>query len=392
MAAAVARQLRTSVAPMVDVTDPCFLRLLRLISPFGNHQLWTEMVHANAFSRGQLHQNPAKLAQHIPLRELQDFAPHVVVQIGASAPDDAHAAVGRLAELGVRHVNLNCGCPSRNVQMGSFGAVLMKSPGLAAEIIGAMRDAARGSTCEVSVKCRIGIDDDESSGFLRRFIAAVADQQCSDAARPARIVLHARRAWLSGLSPKQNRKVPELNHQRVHEMVREFPHVSFVVNGGIDSVDAVRYHLARADGVMLGRKIREDPWFLAQLDQHVYGAPQHQIPSAAGVLAQYIQFADQMHSQYGTRYTILARPLYALFSGRRARAMRTHLGAAISRATAVPGADGSPTYAVPFGILVQDALRSAELEFRMRVGMLEPDAGADIGPREPETKQPAVAC
>ncbi|KAJ2755215.1 hypothetical protein IWQ56_006433, partial [Coemansia nantahalensis] len=357
--AAAARQLRTSVAPMIDVTDPYFLRLLRLISPFGHHELWTEMVHANAFSRGRLVEDPTRLAQHIPLRELRDFAPHVVVQIGASAPGDAHAAVRELAKLGVRHVNLNCGCPSRNVQMGSFGAVLMKSPDLAAAIVDAMRDAARGSACSVSVKCRIGIDADESPEFLRRFISAIAGRQRPDAGHPARIVLHARRAWLSGLSPKKNRTVPALNHERAYEMAREFPHVSFVVNGGVDSVDDVVGHLAHADGVMIGRKIREDPWFLAQLDHHVYGVPQAQIPSAADVLAQYTQFADEMHSLHGTRYTVFARALHAFFVGPGAKAVRGHLGAAISAATASRGADGARTYAAPFSVLVQDAVRSA---------------------------------
>ncbi|KAJ2783944.1 hypothetical protein H4R18_001427 [Coemansia javaensis] len=378
-----ARRLRTSVAPMVDVTDPCFLRLLRLVSPFGNHELWTEMVHANAFSRGGLHhQSAARLAQHIPVRELRDFASGVVVQIGASAPDDAHAAVRALARLGVRRVNLNCGCPSRNVQMGSFGAVLMKSPDRAAAIVDAMRDAASDAACEISVKCRIGVDDDESPEFLRRFIAAVtASASATGRSQPPppllplcrspRIVLHARRAWLHGLSPKENRSVPALNHQRVRDMVREFPHVSFVANGGIDSVDAVRRHLDVADAVMVGRKVREDPWFLARLDRDLYAVPAHRIPAAADVLDQYVRFADHMHDQYATRYTILARPLYALFAGRRARAMRSHLGRAIARAKNHPARidddDDDSTaayYSAPFSELVLDAVHCAEREHR----------------------------
>ncbi|PIA19522.1 dihydrouridine synthase [Coemansia reversa NRRL 1564] len=315
MASAVMHRFRTSVAPMVDVTDPCFLRLLRLISPFGNHQLWTEMIHANAFSRGRIHMDPPKLAMHLPLRELQDFASGIVAQIGAANPDDAHAAVKELTKLGVRHVNLNCGCPSRNVQMGAFGAILMKSPALVSDIVNAMQDAARDTRCHISVKCRIGVDEDESPEFLRRFVSTVVSRHIQGSENPVSLVLHARRAWLKGLSPKQNRTMPVLNHARVHEMVREFPHTAFIINGGIDTADAVIEHLAQADGVMIGRKIREDPWFLSQLDQRVYGVSAEDIPPAAEVLAEYVKFADYIHSQYDTKYSILSRPLFAFFHG-----------------------------------------------------------------------------
>ncbi|KAJ1940612.1 hypothetical protein FBU59_003759, partial [Linderina macrospora] len=343
-----APRFRTSVAPMIDVTDPCFLRLLRLISPTQNHQLWTEMIHANAFSRGHIHADRVKLAQNIPLHELADYAHGVVVQIGSSAPDDAAMAVQELGRLGVRHVNLNCGCPSRNVQMGAFGAVLMQSPELAGQIVRAMAEAATDGM-HISVKCRIGIDHDESKEFLQRFIEAVGGLT----AHPVSFVLHARRAWLDGLSPEQNRRVPALNYERTYEMIKAFPHTSFVVNGGIDSVDAVRMQLDKADGVMLGRKIREDPWFLASLDQHIYGVPEQQIPSHALVLQEYLRFADAMHADYSTRYTVLARPLYAFFHGGKGKAMRRHLGHAIAQAK-VRSSDGI-TYAVPFSDLVNDA-------------------------------------
>ncbi|KAJ2681553.1 hypothetical protein H4R19_007319, partial [Coemansia spiralis] len=125
---------------------------------------------------------------------------------------------------------------------------------------------------------------------------------------------------------------------------------------------AVVGHLAHADGVMVGRKVMDDPWFLAQLDRHVYGVPQAQIPAAADVLAQYTQFADHMHGLYGTRYTVLARPLYAFFAGHRGRALRGQLGTAISRATTSRSANGPRTYAIPFGVVVQEAMRSVELD------------------------------
>ncbi|KAJ2742532.1 hypothetical protein GGI20_004417 [Coemansia sp. BCRC 34301] len=298
MALRLGRAFRTSVAPMIDVTDPYFVRLLRLISPFGNHRLWTEMVHANAFSRGRIHLDSKKLSQHLPLHELcGDFASGIVVQIGASHPDDAFAAVSELANLGVRHVNLNCGCPSRNVQMGSFGAVLMKSPEHTADIVRAMSEASSQEGREpmtVSVKCRIGIDEDESPEFLRRFLTTVISRGRASQGGDIEFILHARRAWLSGLSPEQNRIIPQLNHARAYEMIKEFPLTSFVVNGGIDTVEAVEEHLRVADEVMLGRKIKEDPWFLSQLDHRIYGVAADQLPDPISVLSEYADFVDQL--------------------------------------------------------------------------------------------------
>ncbi|KAJ2222911.1 hypothetical protein H4R99_005907 [Coemansia sp. RSA 1722] len=382
--AATAGRMRTSVAPMIDVTDPCFLRLLRLISPFGNHQLWTEMVHANAFSRGQMHLDQIKLAHHIPIHELEDFAHGTVVQIGASDPNDAYAAVSELRQMGVRHVNLNCGCPSRNVQMGSFGAVLMTRPELAAQIVKSMLVAATESPTEnsppahISVKCRIGIDEDESPEFLRLFIDSIinaTDSVAAASSAPVSFVLHARRAWLSGLSPEQNRSVPLLNHARAYEMARDYPHTQFVVNGGADSIQAVHDHLQNVDGVMIGRKIRENPWFLSELDQHVYGEPAQNIPLITDVLDEYLRFADHMHSEYAMRYTRLARPLYALFAGRKGKAFRRHLGQALvqarsergcSNGDADAGADtGSGAesgYRVRFSEVVAEAAHNAEQE------------------------------
>ncbi|KAJ2884419.1 hypothetical protein IWW38_005430, partial [Coemansia aciculifera] len=289
MALRLGHAIRTSVAPMIDVTDPCFLRLLRLISPFGNHRLWTEMVHANAFSRGRIHMDASKLSQHLPLHELSsDFASGIVVQIGACHPDDAFTAVSELAKLGVRHVNLNCGCPSRNVQMGSFGAVLMKSPEHTADIVRAMSEAASENgrqSLTVSVKCRIGIDEDESPEFLRRFLTAVISRGRASQGSDIEFILHTRRAWLNGLSPEQNRIIPQLNYARAYEMIKEFPMTSFVVNGGLDTVEAVRDHLRMADEVMIGRKVREDPWFLSQLDHHIYAVSEDQLPDPIAVLS-----------------------------------------------------------------------------------------------------------
>ncbi|KAJ1668299.1 hypothetical protein IW140_000396 [Coemansia sp. RSA 1813] len=370
------QRFRTSVAPMVDVTDPCFLRLLRLISPFGNHQLWTEMIHANTFSRGKMHHDRTKLAYHVPVTELHDFADGIVVQLGASQPSDAYEAVHALASLGVRHVNLNCGCPSRNVQMGAFGAVLMKTPEETAQIVRAMVQAA----CEaevaaaatttgshgmaISVKCRIGIDDNESLGFLENFVSSVTEAGGSS----VDLVVHARRAWLAGLSPKENRTVPQLNHTRVYEVAAKFPHVRISLNGGIDTVDAVAQHLQSPliASVMIGRKIREDPWFLALLDQNIYGVPEAQIPKRARVLDQYLGFADAMHEDIGVRYSVFGRPLYAFFTGRKGRAMRAHMCRLFAQARKQAAGQSSGAihqYAVPFSQIVREAEAAAEAEY-----------------------------
>ncbi|KAJ2389110.1 hypothetical protein GGI23_005905 [Coemansia sp. RSA 2559] len=373
---AIQQRFRTSVAPMLDVTDPCFLRLLRLISPFGKHQLWTEMMHANMFSRGQQHHDRIKVAHHVPVRELRDFADGIVVQLGASQADDAYAAVHALASLGVQHVNLNCGCPSRSVQMGAFGATLMKTPDKTAQIVQAMARAAKeaGGGMAVSVKCRIGIDEDESLGFLERFVSAVTDGGAA-----VDVVLHARRAWLSGLSPKENRTAPPLNHARVHEVAAKFPHVRVALNGGIDSIEAVARHLETPaiSSVMMGRKIREDPWFLAQLDRHIYGIPECEIPERAHVLGQYLAFADDMRRDVGVRYSVLARPLYAFFGGRKGRAMRANMGRLIAQAKGQ--ASG---YAVPFSQIVREAEAAAQAEHverQARAGVMGSEGGVQPG-------------
>ncbi|KAI9505083.1 hypothetical protein GGI25_000408 [Coemansia spiralis] len=379
------RRLRTSVAPMIDVTDSYYLRLLRLISPFGNHQLWTEMIHANTFSHGHMHLNKRKLVQHIPIRELQDFSHGVVVQIGASQPEDAYIAVRELAKLGIRHINLNCGCPSRDVQMGSFGVVLMKTPETTAQIVQAMSLAAKEASgppdsssgaasrsIKISVKCRIGVDEDESPEFLYRFIDTITDK--SSPSDPVDIILHARRAWLQGLSPEENRIVPQLNHTRVYEMTKAFPHLSFSINGGIDSVDAVAKHLesSKIDSVMMGRKIREDPWFLSLLDQHIYGVAEGLVPSHMDVLARYMEFADEMHKEYATRYSVLGRPLGAFFHGRKGRSMRAHLNHMFAQARIKsPGSSAKRgcvhRYSATFSELLQEAMGRAEAEHNERV-------------------------
>ena len=192
-----------------------------------------------------------------------DPAEHpVALQVGGNEPD----ALARCAEFGARagydEINLNCGCPSDRVQEANFGACLMGNPQRVAAGVAAMR-AAVG--VPITVKCRIGIDDSEEYSFLKRFVETVAAAGCGT------FIVHARKAWLSGLSPKENREIPPLQYPTVYRLKREFPQLRIVINGGIRSLAEAEEHLRHVDGVMLGREAYENPWLLAEADARLFG-------------------------------------------------------------------------------------------------------------------------
>ena len=189
----------------------------------------------------------------------------MALQLGGSEPADlAHCA--RLGEQwGYDEINLNCGCPSERVQRGAFGACLMNEPQLVADCVKAMVDVVQ---VPVTVKHRIGIDKDESYGFVRDFIGTVAAAGCKV------FIVHARNAWLKGLSPKENREVPPLRYAVVHQLKRDFPHLTIAINGGIQTDDVVHEQLDHLDGVMVGREAYHNPWWLARWDALYYGAPE----------------------------------------------------------------------------------------------------------------------
>ncbi len=243
---------RLSVAPMMDWTDRHCRYLHRQISR--RALLYTEMVTAPALVRGG--------ARHL-LAHHPDEHP-VAVQLGGSDPAELAEAAHIAAEEGFSEVNLNVGCPSDRVQSGCFGAVLMKRPELVAECVAAM--AAR-SGAEITVKCRIGVDEDNPREVLPRFLETVA------AAGVRHVIVHARKAWLAGLSPRQNREIPPLEHALVLEMVAAFPELSLSLNGGIGSLQAAQEWLERGmDGVMVGRAAYHTPYdLLAQADARIWG-------------------------------------------------------------------------------------------------------------------------
>ncbi|MCB1355331.1 MAG: tRNA dihydrouridine(20/20a) synthase DusA [Maritimibacter sp.] len=305
---------RLSVAPMMDWTDRHCRFFHRLMS--GEALLYTEMVTAPALVRGgALH-----LLDHAP--EEQPLA----LQLGGSDPEELAEAT-RLAEArGFAEVNLNVGCPSDRVQSGAFGAVLMKTPDLVADCVSAMQAAA--THAEITVKCRIGVDEQEPRDVLPAFLDRMR------AAGVTRMAIHARKAWLQGLSPKENRDIPPLDHALVHEMKRAFPDLHLSINGGIETLDEARAHLeAGMDGVMIGRAAYHTPALLLGADAALFG----HLPTAktAHDVAREMLPYIEAHLSAGGRAHDVTRHMLGLFAGRPgARAWRR----ALSEGASAPGA------------------------------------------------------
>lgn len=238
------------VAPMMDWTDRHCRYFHRLLAP--SALLYTEMVTSGAV----LHGDRARLLAHSPQEH------PLALQLGGSEPADLARCARIAAERDFDELNLNVGCPSDRVQRGRFGACLMLEPALVRDCVSAMRDAV---SIPVTVKTRLGVDEHESFGFLSDFVGTVAEAGCRV------FIIHARKAWLSGLSPKQNREIPALRHDRVFRLKQEFPELTVVLNGGIVTADDAELHLRELDGVMLGRAAYHDPWVLSELQTRLFG-------------------------------------------------------------------------------------------------------------------------
>lgn len=242
---------RLSVAPMMDWTDRHCRYFHRLLSRHA--LLYTEMVTTGALVHGDVERHLRFNAEEQP----------VALQLGGSEPADlAHSA--RLGERwGYGEINLNCGCPSERVQRGAFGACLMNEPRLVADCVKAMVDAV---SVPVTVKHRIGIGRSEEYAFVRDFVGTVAEAGCRV------FIVHARNAWLEGLSPKENREIPPLRYDVAAQLKADFPDLELVLNGGIKTLDECRTHLQTFDGVMLGREAYHNPYLLAEVDQQLFGS------------------------------------------------------------------------------------------------------------------------
>ena len=292
-----------SVAPMMDWTDRHCRFFHRRLSRHA--VLYTEMVTTGAVLHGDRDRLLGRHAEEHP----------VVLQLGGSDPADLAEAV-RIGEgYGYDGFNLNCGCPSDRVQRGTFGACLMGEPDLVARGIAAMRAV---TALPVTVKCRIGIDDRDAYEDLRRFVDIVAEAGCDH------FVVHARKAWLQGLSPKQNREVPPLRYADVHRLKAERPDLRIDINGGVLDLDAAEAQAAHVDGVMIGRAAYQNPYILAGVDQRFHGEPAPAPEREAVVEAMLPYIAAELSA--GTRLSAITRHMLGLFQGRPgARAWRRHL-------------------------------------------------------------------
>jgi tRNA-dihydrouridine synthase A len=291
MRSAVLNQHQFSVAPMLDWSDKHCRYFHRLLSQHA--VLYTEMVTTGAIIHGTGDYLDFNAEEH-----------PVVLQLGGSNPADmAHCA--KLAQQrGYDAVNINVGCPSDRVQNGMFGACLMAQPQLVADCIKAMQDVV---DIPVTVKTRIGIDDSDDYQFLQDFVATVADAGCEQ------LIIHARKAWLKGLSPKENREVPPLNYERVYQLKREFSQLNISINGGIKTLSQAREQLQYLDGVMVGREAYTNPLLLSEVDGLIFGNTATPL-TPQQVVQQMLPYIERQMQQ-GARFWHIARHMLGLFQG-----------------------------------------------------------------------------
>ena len=282
--------IRLSVAPMMDWTDTHCRVFHRLLAPHA--RLYTEMVHANAV----IHGDRGRLLAMDPSEH------PVALQLGGSDPGLLAEAARIGAMVGFDEVNLNCGCPSDRVQAGRFGACLMREPGLVAESVSAMIEAvaSAGRPVPVTVKCRLGVDDDHDYARFLAFVDAIAAAGCR------MFVVHARNAWLKGLSPKENREVPPLRYDWAYRLKQERPGLQVVVNGGIATEAEATAHLAHVDGAMLGRAAYHDPYLLHRLDAAWWGTSPRPRADLLRALRPYVEseLARGVHLKHIVRHVL----------------------------------------------------------------------------------------
>jgi tRNA-dihydrouridine synthase A len=287
---------------MMDWTDRHCRYFHRLISP--HVRLYTEMVTTGALIHGDQ-------------RRHLDYSPEehpLALQLGGSEPDDLALCAKMGEDWGYDEINLNCGCPSERVQKGAFGACLMAEPDTVAKGVDAM---IRAVSIPVTVKCRIAIDDEEDVPFLTRFIDRVSGAGCQT------FIIHARKAWLKGLSPKENREVPPLRYDIVRDMKSRYPHLNIIVNGGITTLPEMSEHLKHVDGVMIGREAYQNPWILSAIGTQFFG---HVSASKHDIVARMTDYTARMHQDHGVPVKSITRHMLTLFQGERgARAWRRAL-------------------------------------------------------------------
>jgi tRNA-dihydrouridine synthase A len=280
------------VAPMMDRTDRHERFFLRSLSK--KAYLYTEMINANAVLFGNQNE----------LLKFNECEHPLAIQLGGNDPIKLSEAATISESYGYDEINLNVGCPSTKVQNGAFGAILMRNPNLVAKCIKAIKNNVN---IPVSIKCRIGVDDMDEEKDLNNFVKKVSDSGCKI------FIIHARKAWLKGLSPKENRNIPPLNYERVYKLKDEFPHLEIIINGGLENIEDSKNHLTKVDGVMMGRKAYENPFQLTKVDHLIYGMPF--LPKTKEeVLLKMIPYIIHQHKA-GVKINLISRHLIGLTKG-----------------------------------------------------------------------------
>ena len=283
---------RFCVAPMMDRTARHERFFLRSLSK--KAYLYTEMINANAVLFGNQNE----------LLKFNECEHPLAIQLGGNDPIKLSEAATISESYGYDEINLNVGCPSTKVQNGDFGAILMRNPNLVAKCVKAIKNNVN---IPVSIKCRIGVDDMDEEKDLNTFIKKVSDSGCKV------FIIHARKAWLKGLSPKENRNIPPLNYERVYKLKDEFPHLEIIINGGLENIEDSKNHLTKVDGVMMGRKAYENPFQLTKVDHLIYGMPF--LPKTKEeVLLKMIPYIIQQHKA-GVKINLISRHLIGLTKG-----------------------------------------------------------------------------
>ena len=280
-----------SVAPMMDCTDKHEIYFLSLISK--NIHLYTEMIVANAIIRGDRNK----------LLSFKKIPNPVTLQIGGSNPTELAEACKILEDYGYKEINFNLGCPSKKVQKNKFGACLMKEPNLVSECINEMVNSC---SIPVSVKTRIGFDDTEDFEYLNKFLLKMKEAGCKT------FILHARKAILKGLSPKQNLNIPKLNYEMVYKIKKENPDLDIIINGGISKIEHIKDHLKKCNGVMIGRAIYQNPFFLVDIEREIFNVKNN--PTREEIAKELLKYLEN-EVKKGTKVNHVMRHAVGLYHG-----------------------------------------------------------------------------
>ncbi len=281
---------------MMDWTDRHCRFFHRLLTR--HTLLYTEMVTTGALRHGDVARHLRFNAEEHP----------VALQLGGSEPEDLAYAAKLGQSWGYDEINLNCGCPSERVQRGAFGACLMNEPELVADCVKAMKDAV---SIPVTVKHRIGIDRIESYSFVRDFVGKVSEAGCET------FIVHARNAWLQGLSPKENREIPPLRYELAHQLKLDFPGLTIAINGGITTNAEIDKHLQHVDGVMIGREAYYRPWLMTEWDHRFWGDPAQVTLSREAIEQTMVEYMERAFAEDGCPWYPIARHMLGLYHGQR---------------------------------------------------------------------------